>query len=288
MTDPSHAARQETGPENPAGPPSERMGEDADAHDGSPEGRRIIELLWSGPAATTRGPKAKVSLADIVRAGVAVADAEGLEALSMRRVAGRVGVGVMSLYTHVPGRSELLELMIDHVYAEHRLPEADAGWRPRIEFLVHERWTLLERHPWLLDYNMNRLPLGPHVLDAEEAMYAAVAAMGLRGTDVVSVTNQIVWQVTGAARAQIGDAAEERHTGTSTEAYWTSRLSFWATHFDPQRYPTMGDVWEAGGFDDEAGYDPDRGVTRLLDALQLMLDRGLLSTPDPDGADDRR
>lgn len=262
-------------------PAGDRLGEDANPEDGTPEGRRIIELLWAGPSTSTRGPKAKVSLDDIVQGGVAVADSEGLEALSMRQVAGRVGVGVMSLYTHVPGRSELLELMIDQVYAEHRLPDRSAGWRDRIEFLVRERWLLLERHPWLLDYNMNRLPLGPHVLDAEEALYAAVAAMGLRGTDVVAVTNQILWQVNGAARAQIGDAAEERHTGTSTEAYWKSRLSFWVTHFDAERYPAMADIWERGGFDDEAGYDADRGVTRLLDALELMLGQGLLVTDKP-------
>lgn len=258
------------------GPP--RLGEHATEEDGTPEGRRIIELLWAGPPAATRGPKARVSLNDIVQAGVAQADAEGLESLSMRRVAARLSVGVMSLYTHVPGRSELLELMIDHVYGEHALPDPTARWRDRIEFLMRERWQLLSRHPWLLDYNMNRLPLGPHVLDVEEALYAAVAAMGLRGTDVVAVTNQILWQVTGAARAQIGDAAEERHTGTSTEAYWISRLSFWVTHFDAERFPIMADIWERGGFDDEAGYDADRGVSRLLDALELLHERGLLST----------
>ena len=259
----------------------ERMGDEASPEDGTPEGRRIIELLWAGAPTPTRGPKAKVTMTEIVRAGVAVADAEGLEALSMRQVAARLGVGVMSLYTHVPGRSELLELMIDQVYAEHRRPGRTAGWREQIEFLVKQRWQLFERHPWLLDYNMNRLPLGPNVLDAEEALYAAVLATGLRGTDVVAITNQILWQVTGAARAQIGDAAEERYTGTSTEAYWTSRLSFWVTHFDPLRYPAMADIWERGGFDDEAGYDADRGVTRLLDALALMMEHGLLSTGDP-------
>lgn len=259
----------------------ERLGDQAAPAAGTAEGRRIIDLLWSGPPAVTRGPKAKISLSEIVEAGVAVADAEGLVAVSMRRIAARVGVGAMSLYTHVPGRSELLELMIDRVFAEHRLPEVAAGWRARIEFLIHQRWSLMERHPWLLDYNLNRLPLGPHVLDVEEAMYAAVSAMGLHGSDVVSVTNQILWQVTGAARARMVEAEEERHTGTSAEAYWTARLSFWATYFDPARYPTTAAIWERGGFDDEAGYDPDRSVTRLLDALELMLDRGLLSQELP-------
>ncbi len=123
---------------------------------------------------------------------------------------------------------------------------------------------------------MNRLPLGPHVLDVEEAVYAAVAAAGLTGTDIVAVTNLINWQLVGAARAQIGDAAEERHTGTSTEAYWMSRVSFWTTHFDYERFPTMAQIWELGGFDDEAGYDADRGIARLLDAIEVMISAELL------------
>ncbi len=114
------------------------------------------------------------------------------------------------------------------------------------------------------------------MLDVEEAMYAAVAAAGLRGTDVVAVTNLIGWQLLGAARAQISDADEERHTGTSSEAYWMSRVSFWTTHFDYQRFPTMAQIWEAGGFDDEAGYDADRGIARLLDAIEIMIKNDLL------------
>ncbi|HEY5848244.1 MAG TPA: TetR/AcrR family transcriptional regulator [Microlunatus sp.] len=256
--------------------PAQHPEAETDGVEGTPEGRRIIELLWSGAPPAARGPKPKFSLDDIVSAGVAVADAEGLDSLSMRRVANRLGVGAMSLYTYVPGRSELLELMIDAAYGELELPKTTATWRNRLEFLTGERWQLYRRHPWLLDYNMNRLPLGPHVLDVEEAMYAAVAAAGLRGTDVVAVTNLIGWQLLGAARAQISDADEERHTGTSSEAYWMSRVSFWTTHFDYQRFPTMAQIWEAGGFDDEAGYDADQGIARLLDAIEIMIKNDLL------------
>jgi AcrR family transcriptional regulator len=258
---------------------------DPEPEGGTAEGRRIIELLWTGTPPASRGPKPKFSLDDVVGAGIAVADAEGLESLSMRRVASRLGVGAMSLYTYVPGRSELLELMIDAAYGEVAFPDPVADWRERVEYLVRQRWQLFGRHPWLLDYNMNRLPLGPRVLDAEEAVYAAVAAAGLHGTDVVAVTNLINWQLVGAARAQISDAAEERHTGTSTEAYWSSRVSFWTTHFDYDRFPTMAEIWRAGGFDDDAGYDADRGIARLLDAIEVMIERELLpsSTRRPAG-----
>ena len=102
---------------------------------------------------------------------------------------------------------------------------------------------------------MARLPIGPHVLDVEEALYAALHAAGFTGAENVAISNLIRWQLLGAARSTIGDTAEERHTGVSAEAYWESRSSFWLTYFDAERFPTMATVWEAGGFDDPAGWD---------------------------------
>jgi len=208
----------------------------------------------------------------VVDAGVAIADAEGLAALSIRKVAGRLGIGAMSVYTYVPGRSELIELMIDRVYADHGVPDPALGWRDRAEAWVRASWRIYSAHPWLLDYNMARLPLGPNVLDVEEALYAAVHAAGFSGAENVAISNLLRWQLLGAARAQIGDAAGERHTGVSTEAYWDSLSSFWSTYFDWERYPTMAAVWESGGFADPAGYDIERMITWLLDGIERLAD----------------
>ncbi len=254
-------------------PPPPPSPDDFATGEGTPEGRRAIQLLWDPPVRTGRGPRPRFSLAEVVAAGIALADADGLPALSMRRVATELGAGAMSLYTYVPGRSELIELMVDAVYAEHALPPAGLGWRDRVEFLARERWRLLGRHPWLLDLNAARLPLGPRIMDVEEALYAACAAAGLQGADVVALTNLIGWQVLGAARSALADAAEERHTGTSAEAYWLSRASFWSTYFDPDRFPTMAAIWAAGGFDDPAAQSFDLVIGRLLDAVEVMLDR---------------
>ena len=241
---------------------------------GTEQGRRILELLWEPPAAApSRGPKPKIGLEDVIATGVTIADADGLANLSMRKVATRLGVGAMSLYTYVPGRDELLELMVNLVHAELVLPPADLPWRTSVEQQVGERWRMYERHPWLLDLNTARMPIGPHVLDADEALYAAVYRAGLRGTDVVSTTNLIVWQLLGAARSQIIESDQARRTGTSAEAYWDSRASFWQTYFDYQRYPTMAAVWEAGGFDDDQAYAFDRLLAQLLDGLEASLDR---------------
>ena len=243
----------------------------ANAHPGTPEGRRAVELLWAPPQQeSVRGPKPRISLHDVVAAGVAISDAEGLAALSMRKVASRLGVGPMSLYTYVPGRSELVELMIDHVYGDHALPEPELPWQQRVEQWARETWRIYDAHPWLLDYNMARLPIGPHVLDVSEALYAALFTAGFAGAENVAISNLIQWQLLGAARSMISDADEARHTGVSAEAYWDSRASFWDTYFDWNRYPTMAAIWEAGGFDDPAGWDFERMLDRLLTGIEQL------------------
>jgi AcrR family transcriptional regulator len=243
----------------------------SDAQPGTPAGRRVVELLWApSQQPSVRGPKPRISLGDVVAAGVAIADAEGLPALSMRKVASRLGVGPMSLYTYVPGRSELVELMIDHVYGEHALPEPTLSWQQRVEQWARETWRIYDTHPWLLDYNMARLPIGPHVLDVSEALYAALLAAGFTGAENVAISNLIQWQLVGAARYMISDADEARHTGVSAEAYWDSRASFWDTYFDWHRYPTMSTIWEAGGFDDPVGWDFERMLHRLLTGIEQL------------------
>jgi AcrR family transcriptional regulator len=263
-----------TEPTRQEDPSTDGAGSDQDRtyeHPGTPEGRRVVDLLWAPTQQTpVRGPKPRISLGDVVAAGVAIADTEGMAALSMRKVANRLGVGAMSLYTYVPGRSELIELMIDHVYGEHALPDPELSWQDRIERWARETWRIYDAHPWLLDYNMARLPVGPHVLDVSEALYAALLAAGFTGAENVAISNLIQWQLLGAARSMISDADEARHTGVSAEAYWDSRASFWETYFDWNRYPTMAAIWEAGGFDDPAGWDFERMLHRLLTGIEQL------------------
>ncbi len=254
---------------DPAGPEQAAQPEQSEqAEYGTPEGRRVIQLLWDPPTEPGgRGPKPRTNLAGVVAAGIAIADAEGLEALSMRKVAAELGVGVMSLYTYVPGRSELIELMIDAVYGQHHQLPPERSWRDRLEHWCLDLWRLYREHMWLLDYSMARMPLGPHVLQAEEALYATLADAGLVAAENVSMANVIRWQLYGAARSTISDAAEERRTGMSAEAYWDSRFSFWVTYFDYERFPTMAAIWSAGGFDDPAGWEIEPILRRLLDAI---------------------
>ena len=179
---------------------------------------------------------------EVVDAGVAIADAEGLDALSMRKVAGRLGIGAMSLYTYVPGRSELIELMIDRVYAEHR--PAGSGARlagPSSRSWMRATWRIYyEPIPGCWTTTWPGCRSDRTCWTSRRRSTRPCHAAGLhRGAERAS-SNLIRWQLLGAARSMISDAAEERHTGVSAEAYWESRASFWTTYFDYDAFPDHG------------------------------------------------
>src|SRR6476661_5122429 len=99
---------------------------------GGSDFRISLKLLWGTKERAPRGPKPTLTVPQIVESAIAIADAEGIDNVSMRRVAERLGVGAMSLYRYVPSKAELLDLMVDAVYGERPAPaDADGGWRER-------------------------------------------------------------------------------------------------------------------------------------------------------------
>ncbi len=246
------------------------MDEGTDAR-GTPEGQAMVELLWNPPPPPARGPKQRLTLDRVVAAAVAVADRLGAAELSMRRVAQELGVGVMSLYTYVPGRDELFELMVDRAWGGRALPDRDLPWRAQVEFHAHEAWRMYQEHPWLIWSNLWRMPLGPHVLDVQEDLYRAVLLTGLDERTVAQVAGLVEAQVFGAARSAVTDTSLSARTGVTADDYWASRADFWSTYYSPERYPAMTRIWTAGGFDGEYPGDPWRlGLRLLLDGVERL------------------
>jgi AcrR family transcriptional regulator len=207
----------------------------------------------------------------VVDAAIELVQESGLDSLSMRGVAARLGVGAMSLYTYVPGRTELVDLMIDRAYESLQLPNPDSHWRPALEQYARQTYALFGRHPWILALNRNRLPLAPHVLDADEAGLRALIDTGLpesRVVEVFELVNGFVW---GLASTVAREAAESRATGQGYGEYWQEHSGFWETYFDVERYPTMTRVYMARAFDE--GVDLDRILRHLLDSVEYMIDR---------------
>jgi AcrR family transcriptional regulator len=127
---------------------------------------RTLELLWRLPGeGPRRGPRPALSIDAVVASATELADAEGLDAVTMRGVAAALGVAPMTLYTYLPGKAELLDLMLDTVYA--RMDRADHGdrpWRARVDAVARENLALYRRHPWVAAVSTVRPPLGPGLI----------------------------------------------------------------------------------------------------------------------------
>ena len=124
----------------------------------------------------------------VVRAATAIADAEGLEAVTMRRVAEDVGLGTMTLYGSVPGRAELVELMLDAwaatAYDGHPLPSEKQTWPEAVRHVAERNWEHTLAHPWVVEVPPDRPILGPGVSVKYDRELAAVEGIGLADVDM--------------------------------------------------------------------------------------------------------
>ncbi|ONI80023.1 hypothetical protein ALI144C_23625 [Actinosynnema sp. ALI-1.44] len=240
---------------------------------GGADAARTLALLWRTPPSPKLGRKPKVTVDQIVTAAVAVADREGLGAMSMARVAHELDVGTMSLYTHVPGKSELVDLMADWVLRERDLVAAGT-WRERIKHYADRTRAVYHAHPWMRDVSMARPPLGPGLMAGEEFVLAALTAAGLRPHQIPMAHRAIEEFVHGAAASEVDDQRLAAATGESSDSWWRARQTFWDDYFDPERYPVMTSLWHAGAYEvqgtlaDAARTAFDYGLDRMLDGIE--------------------
>jgi len=239
---------------------------------------RSMALLWRDHLETPRGrgPKPGLTVDRILRAAVDIADADGLGALSMRRVADRLGVGTMSLYTYVPAKAELVDLMYDAVCGEPARPEQRGDWRERLEAIARRTWNLYLRHPWMLQVMaMARPPLGPNSIATYDYDLRAVDGIGLTELEMDSVVSLVSVYVQGAARTAVDAARTEQDTGLTDEEWWAAHGPLLAKVFDAERYPVAARVGAVAGETYQAAYDPahgfEFGLTRVLDGIAALI-----------------
>jgi AcrR family transcriptional regulator len=245
---------------------------------GSGDPRRSMELLWGVREAPRRGPRPRLTVETITGAAIGLADAEGLAALSMRRVAERLGTAAMSLYTYVPGKAELLDLMVDAVCAETARPEeVPGGWRGRLEQVARENWALYRRHPWLVYIAPGRPVLGPNMLAKYDYELRAVEGAGLSDMEMDSVLTLVLGHVSGTARGLVDAAEAERRTGMTDRQWWEAHAPLLEKVFDPGRFPVAARVGEAAGEALGAAYAPEYafefGLKRILDGIGVLVAR---------------
>jgi len=258
-------------------------------YSGKGDPARSLALLWRTSERTSRKGKPDLNVDRIVRAAIEVADAEGLQALSMRRVAERLGVGTMSLYTYVPGKPELLDVMLDTVYGETARPEdMPGGWRGRLELIARENWTLYLRHPWLLQVAASRPVLGPNVTAKYEYELRAIDGIGLSDVEMDSVITLVTGFVHGTARGAVEAAQAESRTGMTDEQWWAAHAPFFSRISDATRFPTAARVGQAAGEAMGSAYSAELafefGLQRVLDGIETLV-RQRADQPDGEGRD---
>ncbi|RAJ46899.1 TetR family transcriptional regulator [Kitasatospora sp. SolWspMP-SS2h] len=227
-----------------------------------PEPNAALRLLWGPPARPTRGPKPSLSLESIARAGVGVADAEGLAAVSMQRVAGLLDHTKMALYRYVPGKAELVALMVEHAAGDPP-PASDAPWREQLADWAHRMSAVLAAHPWLLDALAAPRPTGPRELAWLERVVAALDGHGLSGAERMDAAVLLVGHVRTIA------AQHRQSRDGSPEAELLRALGdLVQTHAD--RYPALAAALAEppGGRDDAY----DFGIARILDGIAALID----------------
>jgi AcrR family transcriptional regulator len=202
-------------------------------------------LVWERPEPSQRPAPSPLSREGIVRAAVELADSGGLGEVSLRKVAAVLDAGPMRLYGYVATKDELLDLMVDAVYAEI-IPSAPAGanWRATLRSLAHRTRQAAHRHEWFVDLLGGRPHIGPNALAYLEATMSTLdAAPGLHDVDaVMQAAGTVHAYILGALRAEITERRAERASGMSERQWQLSASPYMSRMLATGQYPTLAKV----------------------------------------------
>ncbi|MFJ7908619.1 TetR/AcrR family transcriptional regulator C-terminal domain-containing protein [Kitasatospora sp. NPDC096204] len=210
-------------------------------------------MIWLRPERTGRGPRPAHSRASIAAAAIGIADAEGLDAVSMRRVAAALGAGTMSLYNYVPKKEHLLDLMLDAVAAEYRFPPAPSGdVRADLADLAHQQLDICRRHPWLPALVLARPGIGPNALRYTDRFLAITAPTGLDGGSRL--------EAMALFNGFIGQFAQYERTAAAGAKWQAELAGYLGQAAASGEYPHLAQAFAAAG----PPADPDRAFERAL------------------------
>ncbi|MFE0463776.1 TetR/AcrR family transcriptional regulator [Kitasatospora sp. NPDC058965] len=246
--------------------PSRKTPPDADPESASAAAAESApELIWLRPERAGRGPRPAHSRDSIAAAAVSLADAEGLDAVTMRRIAAELGAGTMSLYNYVPKKEQLLDLMLDRVTGEYRLPAAPSGdWRADLRDLAKQQLAILRRHTWAVTVIRTRPSFGPASLRYTEYFLAALAGVDLPGSrkmEALAMLNGFVCQFVDWEQAT-------RLAAENPQQWHRDLVAYLTTMAMSGEYPHLA---TALGTDGGTALDPDASFDRFLDRLLTVL-----------------
>jgi AcrR family transcriptional regulator len=230
-----------------------------------------IAAAWGVRPPASRGPKPGLTLERIVATAVALADAEGLDAVSMNRVAKELRTGAMSLYRYVESKQELLALMIDAAIGEVPPTPSAGDWRARLERWARATVTAMRAHPWAANAPIAGPPLAPHAVAWFEDALGALAGTGLTEEEKPSVVLMLSGYVSNhvTVMAQVARSFLEGGGDAAMRGYADTLRAL----TDAERFPALHAVLDAGVFDraDPPDAEFEFGLQRLLDGIAALI-----------------
>lgn len=234
----------------------------------------FLRLLWHGQDDSRPGPKRGVDLPTIAAAGVRIADAEGLSAVSMRRLATEVGFTTMALYRYVQSKLEVLALLMDHAYGDPPATIGGAGgWRAGLGAWAKANRDAIVAHPWILEIRVTEPPLTPAQIAWLEMGLGTLAGLSLSEQEKLSSLLLVDVYVRGQAQLSIGMAPSGADPQSVAEQY-SHRLRALAA---PDRFPHIHRAVLSGALDDDdTNFAVDEftfGLDSVLDGIAARLER---------------
>jgi AcrR family transcriptional regulator len=234
---------------------------------------RVLQLMWGVEGPARPGPKPTLHISDIGAAGIKLADAAGLGAVSMAKVAAEVGFTTMSLYRYVDSKNDLYTVMIDEAFGVPEPIDPALGWRAGITQWASMVRDAIHRHPWVLQVPLFEPPLSPKQLEWMEEGLGAFEGTALSPTDRLSSMVLVNIYVRGSAQLTADMFASEDRTKEQNDQLYGRRLMMLAT---PDRFPIIAATIEAGILNADNSDDPDDfqfGLDAVLDGIQALIDR---------------
>jgi len=237
---------------------------------------KSIAAAWGVREQPRKGPRPALTLDRIVEAAVRVADTDGLEAVSMGRVATEAGTAPMSLYRHVASKDELIDLMVDAAWGvmSTAVP-ADEDWRAGLTRCAWEMRRAAQRHPWAVRVPLRSLPVLPNQIAWFDSALGAMAGTGLSEVRKASVIMLLAGYVRNLASTEADIMAAMIASGQAPVEWMNGWAAMIRNVADRDRYPALATFMDAGVF--ETADHPDDefifGLDRILDGIEALIGR---------------
>jgi AcrR family transcriptional regulator len=235
---------------------------------------KSIATAWGVREQHRKGPKPGLTVDRIVAAAVRVADTDGLDAVSMSRVAAEAGSAPMSLYRHVASKDELIDLMVDAVWGTMSWAEVPGeGWRAGLSRRAWELRRAAQRHPWVVRVPLRSLPVMPSEVTWFESVLGCLRGTGLSEARKASVIMLVAGYVRNLATTEADIAAAMRASGQSPLEWMAGWAAMIRDVADRDRFPALATFMDAGVFESDDGPDDEFifGLDRILDGIEALI-----------------